>query len=828
MDRKRWQEIERLYHLALERSAGERENYLAGACGADTEMRREVQSLLEQCDQPTQEFIREPDFLGPGAQVGPYKLEAAIGAGGMGEVFRAVDTRLHRTVAVKFLLSGEAHSAQRGRFLREARAASALNHPNIVTLYDISCHEGADFLVMEYVQGQTLEDLIPPGGLSCEKISRIGAQIASALQAAHEAGIVHRDVKPANVMVTSNLQVKVLDFGIARITAHEDNGAALAQFTVPGMVVGTAAYMSPEQTRGEALDGRSDIFSLGCVLYKAATGRLPFQGASHMEIMHRIATAAPESARSLRPELPRELDRLISWCLEKDPRNRPASAAEVADCLRPVTAPVPVPFPVRMETHGRQSIAVVPFRFRGALSEDQFLSVALAEAAANRLGASGELLLRPTSSVLRFAGTDTAWTDVARELNVDVVVEGTIQKSGTRLRVLVQAHQASDLRTLHSSQHDGDQGDLFALQDRIADAISGAFVKTPKASEAPAAPPTANPLAYELYLRANDRVAHLNKFDTASAIEMLSRAVEIDPEFADAWGQLAHAYSQMGMHLDPNPRWFELGEKAVAKALELDPVQCDALCGRGQILWSPSRRFQHRPALRAINAALKMNPGRCLARQFRSVILFHLGEYPQAKRDAEEAVLANPRYAMGIICLATTAWFEGNYDEADRLYDRSLELEPSLLHGNLFGPMPAAYTGRFEEARAKVRRAKLMVPDDPQLVAVESLILAQEGSFRMATELADQACTGTQVSVTHTHHIWHCAAGTYAIVGEREKAIAQLRRCGEMGMPNYRLFLSDPTLAQLRGVAEFTELMSDMRRQEDQYRAEIDSARSRN
>jgi serine/threonine protein kinase/tetratricopeptide (TPR) repeat protein len=798
----------------MEQPAGARGDFLDGACQGDADLRREVASLLSQDDLATEGLVENSSsWWSAGAQVGSYKLEAPIGAGGMGQVFRAVDTRLHRTVAIKFLHRGTSRGTSddaHARFLREARAASALNHPNIVTVYDISSHEASDFLVMEYVQGQTLEQLIPAEGLPPDKVAALGAQIASALHAAHEAGIVHRDVKPANVMVTASQQAKVLDFGIAKMPAGPEGMTA----TIPGMVLGTAAYMSPEQTRGEPLDRRSDIFSLGCLLYKAATGRLPFTGASHWETMHKIATAPPPG---LSADLPVEFRTLVGDCLQKDPACRPGSAAEVAERLRR-------PAPVAVRSDGRRSIAVVPFRFRGAASEDRFLSVALAESVATRLSSTGELHVRPTSSVLRYAETEFEWTDVARELNVDLVVEGAIQKSGSRLRVMIQAHRANDGRTLHSSQHDGDQADLFALQDRIADSLVGVFVKRGQAAAEPATPPTSNPLAYELYLRAADRGVHINKFDLASAIEMLSRAVELDPDFADAWGHLAHAYSLMGMHLDPNPQWFEKGEQAVARALELDPVQCDALCGRAQILWSPSRGFQHRPALRAMNAALKMNPSRHLARHFRSAILFHLGSYEQSKRDAEESLLSNPNYAMGHICLGMIAWYTGDYEKAKAIYERCLAIEPSLLHANIFGPMPSIYLGRFEEARAKLRKARPMTPAEPQLLAADALIYAFEGDFRRAEDMSDEACSNNNLSLTHTHHIWHCAAGTYAIIGRPEKTMEQLKRCATMGLPNYRLFLSDPALASMRNHPEFIGLMSDLRRGEDQYRVDLELA----
>jgi serine/threonine protein kinase len=241
-----------------------------------------------------------------GDTVGPYTLETLIGAGGMGRVFRAVDTRLRRRIAIKFMLATDkADPDGQQRFLREARAASALNHPNIVAIHDISSHDGIDFLVMEYVSGQTLKDLISPDGMPFETVAHLGSQIATALAAAHGAGIVHRDIKPANIIVTPDQQVKVLDFGIAKVSSNllvDPDGptAGFVEVTTPGMLVGTVSYMSPEQTRRETLDCRSDIFSLGCVLYEAATGQRPFRGESTLAIMHAIATGTPAAPSSLR------------------------------------------------------------------------------------------------------------------------------------------------------------------------------------------------------------------------------------------------------------------------------------------------------------------------------------------------------------------------------------------------------------------------------------------------------------------------------------------------------------------------------------------------
>ncbi len=533
--------------------------------------------------------------------LGRYVIEQIIGAGGMGEVYRAQDTRLERTVVIKMLPhETAADSSFRRRFVNEARTASALNHPNIVGIYDICTEKNVDFIVMEYIDGLTLESLIAKEALSLDQLAGLGSQIALALGAAHAAGIVHRDIKPANIMVTKAQEVKVLDFGIAKV----QRAGLDTQLTGAGQIVGTIAYMSPEQTRGEDTDHRSDVFSLGCVLYEAATGRKPFQAVSALGLMHEIATADPEPPSVHRPELQPEFVRLVMRCLEKERGLRPESAIELATELRSLVFSNRPRIQVRSKC---PTVAVVPLKLRGAAT-DQFLSVSLAEALIHRLSSTGKLLVRPIASVIRYSGDEIDWARIARELNVDLVVEGTVQIAGGKIRVLVQIHRASDAETIASLKQDGDSDDLFALQDRLADKVSEVFVPRQKDEIVARVLPTKHAGAFELYLRAVDRQVHVDKFEMASAIELLTRATELDPAFADAWGLLAQACAQMGSHLDRDPKWFELGETAIARTLELDPIQCTALCARSMIVWSPSRSFQNRAALRAINAAVKIDP----------------------------------------------------------------------------------------------------------------------------------------------------------------------------------------------------------------------------
>jgi serine/threonine-protein kinase len=743
--------------------------------------------------------------------LGRYVIDRPIGSGGMGDVYRAHDTRLERTVAIKLLpreMAGD--SGLRRRFLNEARAASALNHPNIVAIHDICTDQNVDFLVMEHIDGRTLKDLIASGVLDFDQLAGLGSQVALALGAAHAAGIVHRDIKPANIMVTKAQEAKVLDFGIAKLRRNE----ADTHLTGHGQVLGTVAYMSPEQTRGEDMDFRSDIFSLGCVLYEAAVGRTPFQAASALGLMHEIATKDHDPPNLLRPELQPEFVRLVMRCLAKDRTQRPDSALELATELKSLT------YAERPRTQVRSSqptVAVVPLKVRGP-ADDQYLAVSLAEALIHRLSSTGKLLVRPIASVMRYAAEEVDWSKVARDLNVDIVVEGTVQIMGGKIRVLVQVHRASDANNLASLKQDGESDDLFALQDRLSDIVSNVFVPQQKDNTETRLPPTKNAGAYELYLRAVDRQVHVDKFEMASAIELLTRATELDPTFADAWGLLAQACAQMGSHLDSDPKWFELGEQAIARALELDPVQCTALCARGMIVWSPSRSFQNRAALRALNAAIKIDPSRPTARHQRSAILWHLGFLDAAEKDAKELQTVTP--ALSHMHQGAVAMQRGQFDASAEHFARVMALEPNGVLTHLMGPFSLLTGGRVEDARAAIDKAGKLFPAESFVVGMNSVLAAIDGDHARAELLADEAGKSTR-SMTHTHHTWHSCAETYALGGKVNKAMHELERCAALGLPNYRLFERDPYLRSLHGEPRFDQLMTTLRRDHDAMRDEF-------
>ncbi|HKW88201.1 MAG TPA: protein kinase [Candidatus Acidoferrales bacterium] len=761
-----------------------------------------------------------------GQKISHYRIEAELGRGGMGVVYRARDEVLRRDVALK-VLSGEllGQMERRERILAEARAASALNHPGITTIYEVAEEGKQILLVMELAQGKTLKVQLAEGSIEPRALARLGASIAETLEAAHEKGVIHGDIKPENVVVLENDRTKLLDFGIARQMAAETftmtKSAAQTLPSGDSRVAGTLAYMPPELLRGGTTDARADLFSLGATLYEVACGRRPFPGPTVSDLMAQILDQPTPPMADARHILPSELGRIIRKLLEKKPEERYQSAREVKVDLANLARELETGAVLPPAVAGKRALAVLPFKLLTPNPEDDYLSVALADAVINLLSASGELLVRPASTVQRFAKQAVDPLAAARELNVQVVVDGSIQKFGPKLRVHFQAWNSADGSSLISAKYDSEMSDLFGLQDKIGETLARSLGLTKtQTDEEPAESPTKNPAAYQVYLRAAERLSRLNRWDSRTAIEMLEEATRLDPRFAVAWARLAEAYMLMAVSFDPSMKWYRQAENAIRKALAIDKNNAEAHCSRGRVLWTPVKRFQNRPALHALGHALKLNPGCHPALTWKCLIFLHIGLHEEAREGLGLALATHPDDAFVLVFIGQVASYMGNFEEACEFQTRALRVDSSNIWANMMYPAVLLQCGQLEKAEERIRIGRQLLPDEAWLVGCDALLSAKRGDFRRADQTVSRALRSPK-TFAHTHHMWQAAAATYSLIGKRAKALALLRRAAALGLPNYPLFRDDVHFAPMQDYAPYLRFMADLKREWESYRREF-------
>jgi serine/threonine protein kinase/tetratricopeptide (TPR) repeat protein len=600
-----------------------------------------------------------------GRTLSHYRIDAAIGKGGMGDVYRATDSKLGRDVALKVLPAEVACDPERlARFQREARAVAALNHPHIVTIHSVEEADGVHFFTMELVEGQTLDRLIPASGLPVERILQIAGAMAEALAAAHEKGIVHRDLKPGNVMVTNDGRVKVLDFGLAKEVAREmTDDATLATGagrTQPGIVMGTPAYMSPEQIAGRALDHRSDIFSLGVVLHEMATGHRPFGGNSSAELASSILRDSPPSVTDVRTDLPNDLARIIRRCLEKEPRHRMQTARDVSnefrDLARTVSQKEPAGNSPRRPPSGDSGaaraeegfwIAVLPFKCAGSNADLAALADGIADDIVTGLARFSYLRVIARSSTSHYGQTELDVRAVGRELGAQYVMEGSLRQAASRLRIAVQvvdAHSGAHLwaetydRTFHSQ-------DMFALQDdlvpRIVSTVADTYGVLPRTmGEALRNRDTKQLTPYEAVLRSFAHFPRLSAAEHDAAEAGLERAVEQAPGYADGWAMLSMLYREEYTH---------------GFNVKPDPI------GR---------------AYKAARRAVEASPANHLAYHALASAQFFRREFPAFRNSAEKAVALNPMDGFTSAYIGSLTAYAGDWEGGCALVERARDLNP--------------------------------------------------------------------------------------------------------------------------------------------------------
>jgi len=600
-----------------------------------------------------------------GRTLSHYHITAAIGAGGMGEVYRANDTKLGRDVALKVLSAQMAHDPNRlARFRREARSVAALNHPHIVTIFSVEEAEGIHFLTMELVEGQSLERLIPAGGLHVERIVEIASALADALTAAHEKGIVHRDLKPANVMLTDDGRVKVLDFGLAKDVRADKSSDATQTFagqTAMGVVMGTPTYMSPEQVASRVLDHRTDIFSLGVILYEMASGRRPFEGASSAELASAILRDTPRLLSEFRADLPEELGVLIQRCLEKDPQDRFPSARDVRDALRGVTASAPsirtatapAPRPVVEGNSGAARaeegfwVAVLPFKYNGANADLTALAEGLTEEIVTGLFRFSYLRVISLSSTSRYAHGAIDIRSAGKELGARYVMEGSLRQAGTKLRIATQLVDATSDVNLWAETYERPfrpEG-IFELQDdvvpRIVSTVADTHGVLPHTMSEVLRNRNPDQLTpYEAVLRSFAHFQRVNAEEHAAARAGLERAVQQAPGNADCWAMLSMMYKEEHTH------GFNLRPDSLGRALAA--------------------------ARRAVEAA----PSNHLAYHALAATLFFRRELPAFRNAAERAVALNPMDGFTMAYLGFLIAYAGDWERGCALAEQARGLNP--------------------------------------------------------------------------------------------------------------------------------------------------------
>jgi serine/threonine-protein kinase len=827
MNPEHWERIDQLYHAALQRAPDERAAFLDQGCAGDEALRQEVESLIAY-DERAQHFITMPldtfaagvvaampnsAFIG--SSLNHYRILEPLGQGGMGEVFLAVDTELGRKVALKLLPEHWMSDTERvRRFKQEARAASALNHPNILTVHEIGEVNGRHFIVSEFVEGETLRQRIKSGPIRPLAALEIATQVASALVAAHRAGIIHRDIKPENVMVRPDGLVKVLDFGLAKLAEPRQVDYSI---TEPGQVVGTPHYMSPEQARGVIVDARTDIFSLGLMLYEMIAGRPPFAGATATDVIISIVQDEPEPLRSYAPDASPELERILARALRKNPQERYETAADLLSDLKglqqrlaldttPVAAgemPSRQPWPWRKVSVAavialllvvawlwlaqRKSessapvIAVLPFKNLSAEPESEYFADGLTDEIIRNLSLIEGLDVRSRTSSFAFKDKPRNIREVGEQLKVSLLLDGSVLRSAGNLRINAQLVRVSDDIPLWSGRFDRESKDIFTIQDEISRSVVNELrLKLGRGKRRY----DTNPETYELYLKGRSFLVRGSIPNATRSAALFEQVTAKDPAFAPAYAGLADAYAILSSilvegHVDSEAAYAKMRATA-ERALQLDPLLAEAHAAMGHVY---ARDLDWTGAEKAFRRATELNPNLTTAYlDLAYRVLAPTGKVEEALREIDKALRADPLSPMiwqfrGMILVSA-----GRFDDGIASCRQALAADPNSpgwVEGTLARGL--FQTGRTAEAIAILQKEKE----------------GGEGHLGYAYARTGRRAEAEALAAKNAH-VPRRQTLIYAGLGDKDRLFEALERMAADKDPLVQLYISYPELALIR------------------------------